>query len=56
MPVAEIMLFSPPTTLDDIIEKAVKALKGVKTPQHFVLGTQVQDKGALQIMSEWDGV
>jgi heme-degrading monooxygenase HmoA len=56
MAVAEIMHFSPPTTLDDTIEKAVKALKGVRTPQHFVIGTQVQDKGALQIMSEWDGV
>ena len=56
MAVTEIMHFSPPITLDDTIEKAVNALKGVKTPQHFVLGTQVQDKGALQILSEWDGV
>jgi hypothetical protein len=42
-----------PRTVDDKIQKAVQALKGVKTPQHFVLGTQVQDKGAIQITSEW---
>lgn len=47
---------APRTTVDDTIQKAVKALKGLKTPQHFVLGTQVQDKGAVQITSEWDGV
>jgi quinol monooxygenase YgiN len=47
---------APRTTVDDTIQKAVKALKGVKAIQHFVLGTQVQDKGAIQITSEWDGV
>ncbi|PGG96140.1 hypothetical protein AJ80_09870 [Polytolypa hystricis UAMH7299] len=45
------------TTVDDAIQKAVTALKGVKTPpQHFVIGTQVQDKGVVQITAEWDAV
>ena len=56
MAVAEIMQFSLPTSRNDTIEKALKALKGVKTPQHVVFGTQIQDKGAFQIMSEGDGV
>lgn len=47
---------SPSTSVDDTVQKAVKALRGVNTPQHFVLGTKVQDKSAVQITSEWDGV
>lgn len=47
---------APGTTVDNTIQKAVKALKGMRIPQHFVLGTQVQDKGAVQITSERDGV
>ena len=43
------------TTVDDRIQKTAKTLKGVKALQHFVLGTQVQDKGAIQITSEWNG-
>jgi heme-degrading monooxygenase HmoA len=58
MAVTEIIQFGagPRPTVDDTIQKAVKALKDVKSPQHFVLGTQVQDKGAVQITSEWDGI
>jgi ribosomal protein S16 len=58
MAVTEIIQFgaSPSRTVDDTIQKAVKALKGVKSPQQFVLGTQVQDKGAVQITTEWDGI
>ncbi|OBT63332.1 hypothetical protein VE03_07267 [Pseudogymnoascus sp. 23342-1-I1] len=44
----------PRTTVDDKIQNATKALKGVKNPQHFALGTQVQDKATIQIISEWD--
>lgn len=47
---------APGTKVDDTTQKFVKALKGVTTPQHFVVGTQVQDKGAVQITSEWDSV
>ena len=43
-------------TFDDMTQKAVKAFQGAKTPQHFVLGKQIQDKTAVQITSEWDGV
>ena len=63
MAITEIIQFSveldaqaPHTTVDNTIQKAAKALKGVKTPQHFVFGTPIQDKGAVQITSEWDGV
>jgi heme-degrading monooxygenase HmoA len=47
---------TPRITANDTIQKTVNAPKGVKPPQHFVIGTQVQDKGAVQITSEWDGV
>jgi hypothetical protein len=65
MPVTEIIHFgaepllelqAPRSTVNDTIHKAVKALKEVQSPKHFVFGTQVQDKGAVQITSEWDGV
>lgn len=48
MPVTKIIHFdvklsldahAPCTTVDDTIRDAVKALKGVEIPQHFVLGT-----------------
>ena len=42
--------------VDATIQKAIKALKGIKTSQHFVLDTQIQDKGVVQITSEWDDV
>ena len=44
------------TTLDDKIKKITKALEGVKNPQHFVLGIQIQDKNAIQLTSERTGV
>jgi hypothetical protein len=65
MAVAAIIQFSaeplldvhaPRTTVDDTIQKAFKALKEVKALKHFVLGTQVQDKDAIQTTLEWDGV
>lgn len=57
MAVTQIIHFGvEPTTVDETIQKAVKALKEAQTPQNFVLGTQIQDKGAVQFTSEWDGV
>ena len=47
---------TPRTTVDDTLQNAIRALHGVETPQHFVLGTQIQDKGAVQITAAWDGV
>ncbi|KFY96202.1 hypothetical protein V500_02550 [Pseudogymnoascus sp. VKM F-4518 (FW-2643)] len=47
---------APRTTVDDTIQNVAQVLKGVKIPQNFALGTQVQDKGTAQITSEWDGV
>ncbi|KFZ11349.1 hypothetical protein V501_04807 [Pseudogymnoascus sp. VKM F-4519 (FW-2642)] len=44
------------TTINDTIQNAANALKGVKIPQYFALGTQVQDKRSVQITSEWDGI
>jgi hypothetical protein len=46
---------APRTTVDDTIQKALKVLKEVKALKPFVLGTQVQYKGAIQITLEWDG-
>jgi heme-degrading monooxygenase HmoA len=42
------------TTIENTIQKAVKALQDVKSAQHFVLGQQIQDKGVVQITSEWN--
>jgi hypothetical protein len=57
MAVIEIIYFSAkPLQVANTIQKAVNALKGAKIPRHFVFGTQVQDKGAVQITSELDGV
>lgn len=65
MPLVEIIHFSvellldshaPHTTVDDTIQNVAKVLNGVKIPPNFALGTQVQDKGTVQITSEWDGV
>lgn len=47
---------APRTTVDDTIQNVAKVLKGVKIPQNFALGIQVQDKDTVQITSEWDGV
>ncbi|KFY16410.1 hypothetical protein V492_01348 [Pseudogymnoascus sp. VKM F-4246] len=46
----------PRTSVDDIIRRASKALEGVKKQKHFALGTQIKDKGTVQITSEWDGI
>jgi hypothetical protein len=45
----------PRTPEDNTIQKAINALKGVKTPRNFFLGKQIQN-GAVQITSEWNGV
>lgn len=47
---------APRTTVEDTIQNAANGLNKVKIPQNFALGTQVQDKGTIQITSEWDGV
>lgn len=44
------------TTADHTIRNAAKALKGVNYPQHLTFGTHVQEKGNVQITSEWDDV
>ncbi|MCJ1442629.1 MAG: hypothetical protein MMC23_003126 [Stictis urceolatum] len=49
-------LHAPYATANGTIKKAIEALKEAKTPQHFVLGTHVQDKSAVQIISEWANV
>ena len=57
MPTTEIIQFGvDPATVDATIQKAIQALEGVNHPQAFVLGTQIQDKGAIQITSECDDV
>lgn len=43
------------TTVDDTFQKAAKALGEAKTPLRFAVGTQIQNQGAVQITSEWDG-
>lgn len=55
MAVTEIIQFASQTS-PDATQKALEALQGVKSPQHFVLGTQLQDKGAVQIVCEWDDI
>ncbi|KAG9230975.1 hypothetical protein BJ875DRAFT_134758 [Amylocarpus encephaloides] len=60
MAVAEIIHFPSTSTnensADDRIQKAIQALKKVENPQHCVLGTQILDRSAIQITSEWDGI
>ncbi|KAH8680060.1 hypothetical protein BGZ60DRAFT_525249 [Tricladium varicosporioides] len=57
MAVTEIIQFSAePTTVDSTIQRAANSLKSVEAPRHFVIGTQIQDKGAIQITSVWDGI
>ncbi|PQE17471.1 hypothetical protein CJF32_00008685 [Rutstroemia sp. NJR-2017a WRK4] len=41
-------------TADDVIQEAVNALREASNPDQFVLGTQVQDNGIVQITSKWD--
>ena len=45
----------PRITVDDTIQKAVRALKEELHPEHFVLGTEVQDKTVIQITVELGG-
>lgn len=47
---------TPRATVEGTIQNAANSLKGVTIPQHFSLGIQVQDKGTIQIISEWNGV
>lgn len=54
MALIEIIHFS--AEAEDTTQKAANALKGVTSPQHFALGTQVQDNNTIQITSEWTGV
>lgn len=54
MVVTEIMRFSTTAPPEETIKRAVKEFEGVKPLPHFVLGTDIQDMGAFQIMSEGD--
>lgn len=57
MTVTEIARFGldvPSTSDASIWQKAAVALQGDKTPQHYVLGTEVQNKSTVQITSERD--
>jgi heme-degrading monooxygenase HmoA len=65
MAIAEIIQFSAEskvdartlhTTVDDRIQKAVDLVKGASSPKNFVIGAEIQDKGAIQVTSEWEGV
>ncbi|KAH8810793.1 hypothetical protein F5884DRAFT_668383 [Xylogone sp. PMI_703] len=47
---------SPSTAVDNTVRKATETLSKIKPPQPFVFGTQVQDKGTIQITSELDAV
>ncbi|PQE16401.1 hypothetical protein CJF31_00009639 [Rutstroemia sp. NJR-2017a BVV2] len=41
-------------TIDDVIQEAVNTLRETSPLRQFVLGTQVQDNGIVQITSKWD--
>lgn len=65
MTVTEIIQFSieqpldahaPRTSIEKEVQKAAEALKGVDIPEQYALGIQVQDKGVIQITSEWDHI
>ncbi|CAG5141391.1 uncharacterized protein ALTATR162_LOCUS923 [Alternaria atra] len=55
MTVTQIIHFRAPSAseADSQAHTAVKALKGAKAPENYVLGTQIQDKRNLQLTSEW---
>jgi hypothetical protein len=55
MTVTQIIHFRAPSAsdADAAAHSAVKALKGTKAPENYVLGTQTQDKRNLQLTSEW---
>jgi len=55
MTVTQIIHFRAPSAseADAAAHAAVKALKGAKAPENYVLGTQTQDKRNLQLTSEW---
>jgi hypothetical protein len=55
MTVTQIIHFRAPSAseADSQAHAAVKALKGAKAPENYVLGTQVQDQRNLQLTSEW---
>ncbi|KAJ5605356.1 hypothetical protein N7510_010510 [Penicillium lagena] len=45
---------APNTAVEDTIQEAVRALKGVNPRPDFVLGSQLQDQNVIQITSEQD--
>ncbi|KFX85856.1 hypothetical protein V490_09363 [Pseudogymnoascus sp. VKM F-3557] len=51
MALIEIIQFSAES--QNTIQKAANVFKGVKHPQHFALGTQVQNNNTIQITTEW---
>lgn len=55
MAVTQLIQFNAQSSVqEDTVQNAVSALQGVKAPNHFVIGTHVQDRGALQITAEWN--
>ncbi|KFX94365.1 hypothetical protein O988_06343 [Pseudogymnoascus sp. VKM F-3808] len=54
MALIEIIHFS--AKAGDTIQKATNALEGVKNPQHFTIGTQIQNNNTIQITTEWSSV
>lgn len=57
MVVTEIVRFGldlPSIADNSTWQKAAGALQGDRAPQHYVLGTEVQNKSIVQITSEWD--
>ncbi|KAF1832834.1 hypothetical protein BDW02DRAFT_463230, partial [Decorospora gaudefroyi] len=55
MTVTQILHFIAPTAsaAESETQATLQALKGKKAPKNYVLGTQTQDKHALQLTSEW---
>lgn len=55
MTVTQIIHFSAPSAsaADTQAHAAIKALKGTRAPDNYVLGTQTKDKRLLQLTSEW---
>ncbi|KAF1938716.1 hypothetical protein EJ02DRAFT_16312 [Clathrospora elynae] len=55
MTIVRILQFHAPSSFaaESEASEALAALKGVKTPQNFMLGTQVRDEGVAQLTSEW---
>lgn len=55
MEITQIIHFNSQPVEENTIQQTVKAIREIKRPQNFTLGTQIQDKTAVQITAEWGG-